>query len=587
MPSIIQSVSVTESTGPVTTIVMPSNVTAGNLLVVMIGNPGGGDLGATFADTQSSTFALQVNQTNVNGTQSSCDIWTAPINSSGPETITRTVSSSNYPVSIWVIEVDVPNPVVDSTNIGTADGGTGVTSGNVFTANSNVLLVGAASDNTGNAFDSASPSGSTTAFVSPNGAFLAKFVSSGTYACTFNKSSGGVRYSVVAALISGGNTESVSDSESLSDAVGQGRGYLFSEGISLSESAANDTTGAVPTSIEISGSDFISLIDSAAIGFGVQPPPHRGNIDYDQIRVSARSGDGAKLHTLTGSITTGHGVIFDANGNLVDSGSAPGGGGSVTSVDMTVPTGFAVSGNPITTSGTLAVSLSSQAANKFLAAPDGTSGTPTFRVVAAGDLPLGSSSAFGAVKVDNTTITAAAGVISTPTVPGVVLLEQHTASSSASLDFTTWYSSSYDDYEIRFTNIIPATDNVFIDIRCSTNGGSSYDSGNNYNIWKQYFYSGGSGIDSYAPTSGFHIVGSLSNGSNFGYCGNATISSPGSTAVKKMIQSLGHCMQPSSLFVRHESIGYYDSTTAVNAFQIIASSGNIASGIVRIYGRKK
>jgi hypothetical protein len=36
-----------------------------------------------------------------------------------------------------------------------------------------------------------------------------------------------------------------------------------------------------------------------------------------------------------------------------------GGGGGVTSVDMSVPTGFAISGNPITTSGTLALSFSS------------------------------------------------------------------------------------------------------------------------------------------------------------------------------------------------------------------------------------
>ena len=39
-----------------------------------------------------------------------------------------------------------------------------------------------------------------------------------------------------------------------------------------------------------------------------------------------------------------------------DSGGGGGGSGTVTSVDMTVPTGLSVSGNPITTSGTLAVS---------------------------------------------------------------------------------------------------------------------------------------------------------------------------------------------------------------------------------------
>ena len=119
----------------------------------------------------------------------------------------------------------------------------------------------------------------------------------------------------------------------------------FSDSISLSDSASFSVTGAVNSGILVQ--DYLNLQDAASTSFIVSPPnAQRGNIDYDQIRRSARSGDGAKLHTLTGSITTGHGVIFDAAGNLIDSGSAPGGSGTVTSVDMTVPSGFAVSGNP-------------------------------------------------------------------------------------------------------------------------------------------------------------------------------------------------------------------------------------------------
>ncbi len=256
---------------------------------------------------------------------------------------------------------------------------------------------------------------------------------------------------------------------------------------------------------------------------------------------------------------------------------------------MTVPTGFAVSGNPVTTSGTLAVSLSSQAANKFLAAPDGTSGTPSFRVVAAGDLPLGSSSAFGAVKVDNTTITAAAGVISAVggSAGALILLEQHTASSSAALNFTTWYSSSYDEYIIEFINVIPATSNVFLGIQVSTNGGSSYDTAGNYNAWKQYFYSGGSGIDSFVSNTYIPVSQAQDTTSTAGHCGMCRLFSPGSTSLNKTFHSTGVCMQTSSLFVRHETIAYYNSTTAINAMRFLYSSGNITSGIVRIYGVSK
>jgi hypothetical protein len=54
---------------------------------------------------------------------------------------------------------------------------------------------------------------------------------------------------------------------------------------------------------------------------------------------------------------------------------------------MTVPSGFSVTGRPITTSGTLAVSLDSQAKNKVLASPTSAAGVPSFRVLDASDIP--------------------------------------------------------------------------------------------------------------------------------------------------------------------------------------------------------
>lgn len=61
--------------------------------------------------------------------------------------------------------------------------------------------------------------------------------------------------------------------------------------------------------------------------------------------------------------------------------------GSVTNVAMTVPSGFSVGGSPVISSGTLGITLDSQAANKFLASPSGGAGVPTFRVISASDIP--------------------------------------------------------------------------------------------------------------------------------------------------------------------------------------------------------
>lgn len=77
---------------------------------------------------------------------------------------------------------------------------------------------------------------------------------------------------------------------------------------------------------------------------------------------------------------------IDSSGNI--SYQPLGGGGTVTSVALTVPNIFAIAGSPITASGTLALSLQSQSANTVFAAPDGASGSPGFRALSAVDIPL-------------------------------------------------------------------------------------------------------------------------------------------------------------------------------------------------------
>ena len=69
------------------------------------------------------------------------------------------------------------------------------------------------------------------------------------------------------------------------------------------------------------------------------------------------------------------------------------GTGTVTSVGLSLPQGlFTVTGSPVTTSGTLTGSLSSQTAGRVFAAPASQNGTPVFRDLVAGDIPDLSSS---------------------------------------------------------------------------------------------------------------------------------------------------------------------------------------------------
>lgn len=90
----------------------------------------------------------------------------------------------------------------------------------------------------------------------------------------------------------------------------------------------------------------------------------------------------------SGGATNGQCLIYD--GTVWEPGACASGSGSgtVTSVAATVPSILAISGSPITTSGTLAISLATQSANQVFAGPTtGAAATPTFRTLVDADIP--------------------------------------------------------------------------------------------------------------------------------------------------------------------------------------------------------
>ena len=133
--------------------------------------------------------------------------------------------------------------------------------------------------------------------------------------------------------------------------------------------------------------------------------PSGGGGGYVLPAATAAALGGIKVgYTQTGKY---YPVLLDESGNAYvyvpwTSGGGGGGDGTVTSVAMTVPTGFTVSGSPITSSGTLAVSLDSQTKNKVLASPTSTAGIPSFRALDASDIP-----SLPASKITSGTIDAA------------------------------------------------------------------------------------------------------------------------------------------------------------------------------------
>jgi len=126
-------------------------------------------------------------------------------------------------------------------------------------------------------------------------------------------------------------------------------------------------------------------------------------------------GNGAGVTANT--LTAGSGItITNTAGNIQINATTGAGSGTVTSVGLSLPSIFNVSGSPVTTSGTLTAILATQSANTVFAGPtSGGAATPTFRALVAADLPAVSTLTYSEVSSTTTisTFSSAAYTVAT------------------------------------------------------------------------------------------------------------------------------------------------------------------------------
>lgn len=90
------------------------------------------------------------------------------------------------------------------------------------------------------------------------------------------------------------------------------------------------------------------------------------------------------------------GKCLQSNGTQTVWGSCGTAAGTVTSVGVSVPSWLSVSGSPVTSSGTIAITSATAAANTVVAAPNGVGGALTTRALVGADLPAVNLAASGA-----------------------------------------------------------------------------------------------------------------------------------------------------------------------------------------------
>ena len=201
---------------------------------------------------------------------------------------------------------------------------------------------------------------------------------------------------------------------------------------------------------------------------------------------------------------------------------------------------------------------------------------------------------FGLVKHNNNSISAitSAGQLAQGK---MTLLQTQTASSSASISFTSNIDSTYPIYLFKFINIHPATDGAEFTINFST------DSGSNYNVAKTTTFfvaynaesessSGLTYIDSLDIAQGTGVANifyNVGNENDEAASGTLHLFDPSSTTFVKHFFSIFNVYNNSGSngnSVQVNVAGYGNTTSAIDAVQFAMSSGNIDSGTIKMYG---
>ena len=171
------------------------------------------------------------------------------------------------------------------------------------------------------------------------------------------------------------------------------------------------------------------------------------------------------------------------------------------------------------------------------------------------------------------------------------LLSTQTASSSASISFTSGIDATYKEYIWKFININAATDQANFTFQASTDGGSSYGVTLTTTFIMAYHeesdgdaglqYQGGLDL---AQSTDFQIIYYyLGNGSDECGSGELHLFNPASTTYVKNWYARGNANISGARSDDDMPAGYFNTTTALNAIQFKMTSGNF-DGTIKMYG---
>ena len=173
----------------------------------------------------------------------------------------------------------------------------------------------------------------------------------------------------------------------------------------------------------------------------------------------------------------------------------------------------------------------------------------------------------------------------------LVLISEQTASSSATIDFTSGIDSTYKEYIFKFIDIHPATDSVDFSFQVDTGTNTSYNQTITSTVFRAFHDEADTGTglayydqDQAQGTSFQDISDDVGNGNDESLAGKLHLFDPSNTTFVKHFLAITQDYNANDHSLNWHTAGYINTTTAITRVRFKFESGNIDSGTIKMYG---
>ena len=175
---------------------------------------------------------------------------------------------------------------------------------------------------------------------------------------------------------------------------------------------------------------------------------------------------------------------------------------------------------------------------------------------------------------------------------GLVYIASATASSSATLSFTSGIDSTYNEYQFHFANMHPATNSSEFSFQVNAAGASGFNETITSTAFKAehneadsatgFGYNGGQ--DQAQGTAYQNLTQNVGSDNDQSCSGMLTLYAPSSTTYVKHFVSKVQESQQSDYAIVAFAAGYINTTSAIDEISFKFDSGNIDEGTIHMYG---